>query len=272
MRGLLHVGLRNQTGGRMGDTVSTFSDCLRELGFEVGRFKTGTPCRLLGKKHRLFPMRASGWRRARRRCSAILRTPSCRTKTRSSPSTRWKDGVFPCAADSLLDHAHERGDSRDHPREPRQVSSFRRSDRGRWAALLPKHRGQGREVRGEDLAPALPGTGGPPHRRGLRERGFHQPAFRGAIPLYPQRSRPRECGDPATWLCGGIRLLSAHAASHDPGDEADRRALFRRADQRHLRLRGSGRPGADRRSECGIKDARTPSLSPWPATKPTSAS
>jgi tRNA uridine 5-carboxymethylaminomethyl modification enzyme len=49
MRGLLHVGLRNQTGGRMGDTVSTLSDSLRELGFEVGRFKTGTPCRLLGK-------------------------------------------------------------------------------------------------------------------------------------------------------------------------------------------------------------------------------
>lgn len=49
MRGLLHVGLKNQTGGRMGDTVSTFSDCLRELGFEVGRFKTGTPCRLLAK-------------------------------------------------------------------------------------------------------------------------------------------------------------------------------------------------------------------------------
>lgn len=49
MRGLLHVGLRQQTGGRLGDTVSTFSDCLRELGFEVARFKTGTPCRLLAK-------------------------------------------------------------------------------------------------------------------------------------------------------------------------------------------------------------------------------
>ena len=49
MRGLLHVGLRNQAGGRLGDTVSTFSDCLRELGFEVARFKTGTPCRLLAK-------------------------------------------------------------------------------------------------------------------------------------------------------------------------------------------------------------------------------
>ena len=49
MRGLLHVGLRNQSGGRMGDTVSTLSDSLRQLGFEIGRFKTGTPCRLLGK-------------------------------------------------------------------------------------------------------------------------------------------------------------------------------------------------------------------------------
>jgi len=47
MRGVLHVGLRNQHGGRMGDTVSTFSDCLAKWGFELGRFKTGTPCRLL---------------------------------------------------------------------------------------------------------------------------------------------------------------------------------------------------------------------------------
>ena len=46
MRGLLHVGQQNQAGGRMGDSVSTLSDNLRELGFEVGRFKTGTPCRL----------------------------------------------------------------------------------------------------------------------------------------------------------------------------------------------------------------------------------
>ena len=49
MRGLLHVGQQNQAGGRMGDAASTLSDSLRELGFEIGRFKTGTPCRLNGR-------------------------------------------------------------------------------------------------------------------------------------------------------------------------------------------------------------------------------
>ena len=49
MRGLLHVGMQTQPGGRMGDSISTLSDHLKQLGFEVGRFKTGTPCRLLAK-------------------------------------------------------------------------------------------------------------------------------------------------------------------------------------------------------------------------------
>ena len=49
MRGLLHVGLQQTTGGRMGDAVSTLSDSLRDLGLAVERFKTGTPCRLLGR-------------------------------------------------------------------------------------------------------------------------------------------------------------------------------------------------------------------------------
>jgi tRNA uridine 5-carboxymethylaminomethyl modification enzyme len=49
MRGLMHVGMQNQKGGRMGDATSTLSDDLIRLGFEVERFKTGTPCRLNGR-------------------------------------------------------------------------------------------------------------------------------------------------------------------------------------------------------------------------------
>jgi tRNA uridine 5-carboxymethylaminomethyl modification enzyme len=49
MRGLLHVGLQNQAGGRMGDTTSTLSDSLANLGFQIERFKTGTPCRINGR-------------------------------------------------------------------------------------------------------------------------------------------------------------------------------------------------------------------------------
>lgn len=44
--GLLHVGENTKRGGRMADAASGLSTSLRELGFEVGRFKTGTPCRI----------------------------------------------------------------------------------------------------------------------------------------------------------------------------------------------------------------------------------
>ena len=46
LRGLLHVGENSKPGGRMADTSSGLSGSLREIGFQVGRFKTGTPCRL----------------------------------------------------------------------------------------------------------------------------------------------------------------------------------------------------------------------------------
>jgi tRNA uridine 5-carboxymethylaminomethyl modification enzyme len=46
LRGLLYVGENSKPGGRMADAHSSLSESLRQLGFEVGRFKTGTPCRL----------------------------------------------------------------------------------------------------------------------------------------------------------------------------------------------------------------------------------
>lgn len=47
MRGLIHVGLTHFPGGRMGDPPSALlSEQLKELGFTVGRLKTGTTPRL----------------------------------------------------------------------------------------------------------------------------------------------------------------------------------------------------------------------------------
>ncbi|MDN3647344.1 tRNA uridine-5-carboxymethylaminomethyl(34) synthesis enzyme MnmG [Reinekea marina] len=45
--GKIHVGMQNYSGGRMGDAPSnSLSERLRELPFNVGRLKTGTPARI----------------------------------------------------------------------------------------------------------------------------------------------------------------------------------------------------------------------------------
>ena len=48
--GLMHCGERNAEGGRAGDAASHgITETLRDIGFEVGRMKTGTPARIDGR-------------------------------------------------------------------------------------------------------------------------------------------------------------------------------------------------------------------------------
>ena len=50
LRGLMHIGSNQQSGGRAGDAAAmNLSGSLTELGIELGRLKTGTPPRLLRK-------------------------------------------------------------------------------------------------------------------------------------------------------------------------------------------------------------------------------
>jgi tRNA uridine 5-carboxymethylaminomethyl modification enzyme len=47
LKGLIHVGMIHFPAGRAGEAAAEhLSDCMRDLGFEVGRLKTGTPPRL----------------------------------------------------------------------------------------------------------------------------------------------------------------------------------------------------------------------------------
>ncbi|MEO0116491.1 MAG: tRNA uridine-5-carboxymethylaminomethyl(34) synthesis enzyme MnmG [candidate division WOR-3 bacterium] len=50
LSGLIHIGLENFPGGRMGEMAANFlAKNLLELGFKMGRFKTGTPPRIDGR-------------------------------------------------------------------------------------------------------------------------------------------------------------------------------------------------------------------------------
>ncbi|MEC4890892.1 MAG: tRNA uridine-5-carboxymethylaminomethyl(34) synthesis enzyme MnmG [Nitrospira sp.] len=47
LKGLIHIGMSHFPAGRAGEaSAEHLSDCMRDLGFEVGRLKTGTPPRL----------------------------------------------------------------------------------------------------------------------------------------------------------------------------------------------------------------------------------
>jgi tRNA uridine 5-carboxymethylaminomethyl modification enzyme len=58
LKGLIHIGLVHYPSGRAGEFPSVgLSDNLRELGFELGRLKTGTPARLNGRTIDFFRMK-----------------------------------------------------------------------------------------------------------------------------------------------------------------------------------------------------------------------
>ena len=118
LNGLIHIGEKQFTAGRSGEPASiSLANCIRAMGFEWGRLKTGTPPRLDRQNDRLFKVREAGGRRRSRR--------------------HFRFGLAEAREqDLLLHHANRRGDSRHHPAEHGPFAAVQRPDSRDWTAVL----------------------------------------------------------------------------------------------------------------------------------------
>ena len=113
---------------------------------------------------------------------------------------------------------------------------------------------------------------------GLDVEEIYVNGFSMSLPAETQRelihvaARPRIRGDAAAWLRGRIRLRPADGAALDARNPPASRPVFRRPDQRHVRLRGGGGPGTCRRPQRGALCSAARRRSCSAATRPISAS
>ena len=132
LQALMHVGERGQVGGRLGDAAATgLSDSLRALGFELGRFKTGTPARLLARLHRLGRGAPAA---GRRRAPAVLAAHAARALPAAGrSSTAPSPTPTPRRTRVLRDNLHASPLFAGAHRRPRARATARRW-RTRWCA------------------------------------------------------------------------------------------------------------------------------------------
>ena len=124
LRGLIHIGERKISAGRVGEAPSTgLSRTLERAGFTLGRLKTGTPPRLDGT--------TIDW-------SALEMQPGDDPPEPFSALTeRITNPQIQCAH-----HPHNGRDPSSHSRKCPSVADVFRPDPEQRAALLPLHRGQ----------------------------------------------------------------------------------------------------------------------------------
>ena len=142
LRGTIHMGRSTSEGGRAGEiSAPRMSDCLAELGFRMGRMKTGTPPRLL------------------RGSIDFSRTTPQPGDVPPVPFSHFTSELDLEQVDCFL--TSTTAATHDIIRAPPgQVAALLRPDHGRRSALLPLDRRQGREVSRSHGSPPLPRAGG----------------------------------------------------------------------------------------------------------------
>src|SRR4051812_23129614 len=123
-------------------------------GFGNGSLEDRDSAAIEKGNDRVLQVRTSGWRR---------RTDSLfvfeRVRADVPRRSRWALSLASLASPSaVLDRKHERGNSRNHPRQSAPRPDVLRADRIDRAALLPEHRRQSGAIRGEKLPPHFSGT------------------------------------------------------------------------------------------------------------------
>ncbi len=191
----MHTGEVKTPGGRGGDVAAVGTVAKpASLGFELRRFKTGTPPRLNGRTidfTRLEPQPGDA---------------------EPVPFSFLTDSIDPAAA-RLPHHLHQPGGPRHHPRQPAPGADVLGPDPEHRPALLPVDRGQGRPLRRPRAAPDLPRARRAEHARILLQRHLDQPAARRAGGDHPADPRPGARRDHAIRLRGRVRLRPARRSS-----------------------------------------------------------
>ena len=197
LQGLMHVGLRNTPGGRMGDSASGLSASLLKLGFELKRLKTGTPPRLLKKSINFGRMDLQEGDRPPKPFSYLVETLR---KGRDDIFTlnEWRDGMFHVGTIGVRHHLHDR---RGHIRSCAQISTSRRfiaagsRASGRATALPSRTRWY--------VSPTRSGISFSLEPEGRHTDEYYingcsdQPAVRSAARVHPVGAGPRAGGDHA---------------------------------------------------------------------------
>ena len=143
--------------------------------------------------------------------------------------------------------AHDRRGAPARARPHRRIAALQRPDRRNRPALLPVARGQGHAVPRPGAASALPRARRSRRRGDLRQRVLDEPASRA-----PSNAWCARClGSNAARCCArATRSSTTSSSRRSCGATLETRRVDglvpRRADQRHVGLRGGGGPGAGR--------------------------